>query len=95
MSSVKKEVRQFVVDNLLFGETDLQLRDNDSFVELGIVDSAGVLELVTFLEATYQLKIEDKEVIPANLDSINVVCSFVESKRVASIPNGEQVSDAS
>ena len=54
--------------------------DNTSFLDDGIVDSTGIIELVNFMEETYEISIEDEELIPENFDSINKVVSFVERK---------------
>lgn len=71
------EVRAFI-SNSFFVDN---FQDDDSFLQNGIVDSTGMLELVAFLEDTYQLKVEDTELIPENLDSITNVCRFIERKR--------------
>lgn len=73
------EIYKFMVDNFLFGDGG-QLRDDTSFLEEGIVDSTGILELVTFLENTYGITIEDDELIPENLDSLKNVTAYVERK---------------
>jgi acyl carrier protein len=80
MESVESEVRQYVMENLLYGRIDVELRGDTSFLESGIIDSTGVLELVQFLEEKFQVKVEDEELIPANLDSINALTRFVENK---------------
>lgn len=85
MSRIEVVIRQFVSENLLFGREELKLSDEASFLELGIIDSTGVLELVTFLEETYQIKIEDEELIPSNLDSIKSICEFINVKRRSTI----------
>jgi len=72
-------VRDFVVQNFLFGDGKL-LQDNTSFLGQGIIDSTGILELVLFLEQTYTIKIEDEELIPENLDSLINVARFIERK---------------
>lgn len=71
------EIRAFISSS--FFVEDFQ--DDDSFLQNGIVDSTGMLELVAFLEDTYQLQVEDAELIPENLDSITNVCRFIERKR--------------
>lgn len=78
------QVRQFVVNNFLFGE-DAPLTDDQSFLETGIVDSTGMLELIMFVETTYQIKIEPEEMVPDNLDSINRVAQFI-AKKQAELP---------
>lgn len=75
-------IRKFVVDNFLFGEEG-KLGNEDSFMETGIIDSTGILELVRFLESTYGIKVADEELIPDNLDSVNKIVSFVHAKQVA------------
>ena len=80
MAQIETELRQFVIDNFLFGQGDVQLENDDSFMERGIVDSTGVLELVAFLEKQYQIKVEGKDLIPDNLDSISNLRRFLENK---------------
>ena len=78
-------VREFVVENFLFGDSS-QLDENTSFLESGIIDSTGILELIQFLEETYDIKIEDEELIPENLDSLKDVALFLELKSAGSNP---------
>jgi acyl carrier protein len=78
---IEQELRQFVIDNFLFGQTDVAFTNEDSFMERGIIDSTGVLELVAFLEKQYQIKVEGEDLIPANLDSIANLLRFLEAKR--------------
>ena len=80
MRNIEHKFRQFVIDNFLFGQGNGHLKNDDSFLDKGIIDSTGVLELVAFLEEKYQIKIQDRELIPDNLDSINNLIRFVESK---------------
>jgi acyl carrier protein len=80
MSSRQTEIRQFVVENFLFGQDDKQLADDQSFLESGIIDSTGVLELIGFLESNYSISIADDELVPANLDSVGRVTRFVDEK---------------
>jgi acyl carrier protein len=77
---VKTRVRQFVIDSFLFGQDSQSLSDNDSFLDRGIVDSTGVLELVGFLETQFNVSVDNHELIPDNLDSINRVTTFVSAK---------------
>ncbi|MBD3344247.1 MAG: acyl carrier protein [Chitinivibrionales bacterium] len=73
------EVKQFIVDNFLFGD-DSKLQNDTSFLESGIIDSTGILEVITFLEETYDIKVEDEEMLPENLDSLNNISTFVTKK---------------
>ena len=79
MSEKKKQIKDFIIENFLFGNAD-GLQDDTSFLEEGIIDSTGVLELVTFLEETFEIQVDDEELIPENLDSINNVTAYLERK---------------
>lgn len=79
MTDRKRLVRSFIVDNLLFGD-DSGLEDDTPFFAEGVVDSTGFLELVLFLEETFEIRLEDDEVVPENLDSLNLIERFLEKK---------------
>jgi acyl carrier protein len=79
-NSISKQIRSFIVENFLFGESDNGLKDTDSFLDSGIIDSTGILELVSFLEETYNIQVEDEELIPENLDSIANVTAYLAKK---------------
>ena len=73
-------IRNFIVENFLFGDTSQPLAEETSLIETDLVDSTGVLELVVFLEEQFGLAIADAEIVPANLDSIASISAFVASK---------------
>ena len=80
--TMARELRQFIVDNFLFGR-DRPFSDEDSLIENGLIDSTGVLELIAFLEDKYAIRIEQAEMIPDNLDSIQSLSGFIRRKREA------------
>ena len=73
------KIREFIIENFLFGDAN-GLKNDTSFLEEGIIDSTGILELVTFLEDEFSITVEDEELIPENLDSINNVTVYLEKK---------------
>ena len=79
MSEIKDKLRAFVVENFMFGK-DEGLEDDTSFLENGIIDSTGILELVNFLDEEFSISVEDEELIPENLDSIKNVPSYLQKK---------------
>jgi acyl carrier protein len=81
MDLMQNKVRNFIVENFLFGD-DQGLDDDTSFLENGIIDSTGILELVLFLDEEFSIEIADEELIPENLDSINRIVSFLNWKTV-------------
>ena len=76
---IREEMRRFVIDNFLFGQAG-ELQDGDSFLENGIIDSTGVLELISFLEHRFGLELSETDLTPDNLDSIDKVTRLVESR---------------
>jgi acyl carrier protein len=74
------EIRNYIVENFLFGDAG-SLRDDTSFMESGILDSTGVLELVAFLESSFGIKVSDREMIPENLDSVDRAAAFSARKK--------------
>jgi len=77
---IEAVVRRYVVENFLFGE-DRELENDASFLDSGIVDSTGVLELVGFVEETFGIAVEDDEIVPENLDSVASLAAYVRRKK--------------
>jgi len=84
MEAISREIKQFVITNFLFGQDSGTLTDDLPFLENGIIDSTGVLELVAFLEQRFAISVADRELLPENLDSINNAAQFVQRKLAAS-----------
>lgn len=76
---IQKIVRDFIVNNFLFGDDGL-LKEDTSFLDSGVVDSTGILELISFLEERFGIRVEDEELVPENLDSLLKVTMYVEKK---------------
>lgn len=81
MQALKQEIRKFIVDNFYYGQDDAGLTDGASFLENGIIDSTGVLELVSFIQEQYKIRVSDDELVPENLDSLDNISQFVSRKR--------------
>ena len=77
---MREKIRKFISENFLFGKEPEGLTDDDSFLEKGIIDSTGVLELVAFAEETFGVKVADDELIPENLDSVNHLMNYISAK---------------
>lgn len=80
MRTTKEQVREFVIEHFLFGQ-GANFQDGASFLEQGIMDSTGVLELVAFLDERFGVKVADDELLPENLDSVDLICAYLERKR--------------
>jgi acyl carrier protein len=78
---LKSQIRGFIVENFLYGEDNENLTDESSFLEFGLIDSTGVLELVAFVETELGVAIKDSEMVPENLDSINAIATFVTTRQ--------------
>ena len=79
-------IREFIVENFLFGDGD-QVTNETNFFEKGIIDSTGILELVSYIEETYNITIEDEDLIPENFSSLNTVAAFLQKKQLINSPN--------
>lgn len=86
MIPLKEQIRAFVIESFLFGDTTRTVPDDASLIENDIVDSTGILELVSFVEDSFGITVGDAEILPANFDSISRVAAFVVSKRSATDP---------
>jgi acyl carrier protein len=79
---IRQQVRSFVTTNFYVPDPSA-LADEASLLDQGIIDSTGVLEVISFLEDTFGLTVDDNEMVPENLDSIERISSFVAKKRAA------------
>ena len=77
---LRTDIRQFVINELLMGDASAMLADGESFLETGTIDSTGVLEVVMFLEQSFSMKVDDRELVPENLDSVDNLVRFVMRK---------------
>lgn len=87
MSEMKTEIRQFLLDNFLMAG-NAAIADDASFMKGHVLDSSGFMELVLFIEETFGIKVEDKELLPENLDSLNNIEAFLNRKRAANGAGG-------
>lgn len=79
----RKHIRDYILENYLFTDDASELEDDVSLLEKGVIDSTGIMELVFFLEEEWGIKVDDEEMIPENLDSVNNIVAFVEKKLAA------------
>ena len=80
MNDISAQIKTFMVDNFLFGDGS-GLEEGTSFLDSGIIDSTGILELVTYLEETFGISVADDELVPENLGSIANIVSYLKRKR--------------
>jgi acyl carrier protein len=76
---IQDQVRAFVTSNFYVAQPD-SLQNSDSLLDSGVIDSTGVLEIIAFIEESFGLTVEDAEILPENLDSIDRISSFVVRK---------------
>ncbi len=78
--SIENQIKTYVLENFLFSDNGYELAEDASFLEEGIVDSTGVLELVMFVEETYNITVQDEEIVPENFDSIAQLTAYIRRK---------------
>ena len=81
--SVEVKIRDYVLENYLFTDDPSALANDASFLEQGIIDSTGILEVIAFLEEEFGIDVLDEEMIPENLDSIDNLVAFIARKQAA------------
>lgn len=79
----KVQVREYIVDNFLFGDAEPLTSDAMSLLDGGIIDSVGVMELVAFLEQDFEISVDDNDLIPENLDSVENLVAYITRKKQA------------
>jgi len=79
--TIRKQLRDFITESFMVGLEDETFEDSDSFMEKGIVDSTGILEVTSFVEDTFGIGIEDEEMKPDNLDSVDNLVNFIRRKQ--------------
>ena len=80
-TDVRVDMRSFLEENFLYMHPNVELKDGDDFLALGIIDSLGFVELVEEVQARYGLTIDDVEITEENFGSIDAIAQFVASKR--------------
>ena len=75
---VKERVRGFIVGELMHQDAQAAVGDDDSLLERGILDSLGLVKLLTFLEQEYRIVLPDEEVIPDHFETISAIVALVK-----------------
>lgn len=82
LMSIQNQIKTYILENFLFSDNGHKLAEDASFLEEGIVDSTGVLELVMFVEEAFNIAVEDEEIVPENFDSIGQLTAYIRRKAV-------------
>jgi acyl carrier protein len=77
---IEPQIHQYLAENFLFSDNGYKLGDEASFLEEGVVDSTGVLELVMFVEETFGIIVQDEEIVPQNFDSVSQLAAYIRRK---------------
>ncbi len=80
MDNIEAQIKNYISRNLLFSNKGYQFPDSTSFLEEGIVDSQGVMELVLFVEDALGVTVDDSEITPDNFDSVSKLAAYVRRK---------------
>ena len=77
---ISKSLEQFIQDEIIKGQKDIDLQQSTNLIDEGIIDSLGIMKLLTFIEESYKLQISDEELLPENFESLKAICAMVENK---------------
>lgn len=81
--TIEAQIKDYIAKNLLFSSDGYKYPDDASFIDEGIVDSQGVMDLVFFVEENFNLQVQDSEIIPENFDSIQKMTAYIQRKQTA------------
>jgi len=81
VTDIRSILRQHIARNFLPRSGFKSFQDSDSFLKRGILDSTGVLELLEFIEEEFKMKVEDDEIVPENLDSVDRLVRYLQKKQ--------------
>jgi acyl carrier protein len=79
-NEVGSKVRDFIKENFMYRDDRAELAETESLLEAGLIDSTGILELVAFIETEFSIQMADADIVPDNLDSVETIVRYVESK---------------
>jgi acyl carrier protein len=77
---IAEQVKDYILKNILIGSSDITLDLDESFLQRGILNSTGILELVGFIEEHFGITFKDEDITPENLDSLSAVSAYVQSR---------------
>jgi acyl carrier protein len=82
-TTLEERIRQYLTENVLYVEDGFEYSNDTSFIRQGLLDSTGVMSLVSFVESAFSIKVDTKEVTLQNFDSVNNLVSFIRGKLVS------------
>jgi acyl carrier protein len=78
--TIEAQIKEYIARNLLFSDNGYPYSDDVSFLDEGIVDSVGVMELVAFVEDNFHISVEDLDITPENFDSVSKIATYIRRK---------------
>ena len=82
--SLEATIREFILENYLFTDDESELKNEESLIESGVIDSTGIMEVIAFMQKEFEIQVEDDEMVPENLDSVNNIVAYLKRKGVDS-----------
>ena len=79
--SLEATIREFILENYLFTDDESELKNEESLIESGVIDSTGIMEVIAFMQKEFEIQVEDDEMVPENLDSVNNIVAFITKKK--------------
>jgi acyl carrier protein len=82
-TAIRDKIRGHILENLMFTDDASRLPDGASLLDMGVIDSTGVLELVLLIEENFSMQVVDSAIVPENFDSVDRIVSFVMRAKAA------------
>lgn len=74
---ISAKIRDFLAVNFLYSTQGFTYGDDASFLEEGIIDSLGIIEVVAFVEKEFGITVEDRDRLPSYFDSVNKLSTYI------------------
>ncbi|MBR3770982.1 MAG: acyl carrier protein [Clostridium sp.] len=75
--NIEQVIKEYLLENFLFGYEENEISEKSSLLDMGILDSTGIMEIVSFLEQKFGIKVKDEDIIPSNLESLDAISNYV------------------
>jgi acyl carrier protein len=81
LMELEQQIWKYLCDNVLYLDDGFEYSNDSSFIEEGLVDSTGIMEIVMYVQSAFGITVDQQEVTPDNFDSVNKLMAFIRSKQ--------------
>lgn len=80
---IESQLRHYILENFLYSDDESELPLEMDLFDNGVIDSTGVLDVVTFMEETFEVQVADTDLVPENFGSVSRMAAYVKAQKEA------------